>query len=394
MNYVNNHRHLFVIFGIVDGKLFIGKAHFYSHLDSIDMRKEEYKLNELGFSEVIEVAGPRALRNVACALTDEWRSKNFYEKQKQDLDQRYRSDKEENAWKVKTTLLPNELYPDIWIAEKAIDIIKNKKDEEPWFLWISFVGPHEPFDTPKPWKGIHKFEDIKKSKNNYDWINHLDDRCLLKQKYNNWKGKIQGNDILKLKCDYADHISLLDDQVGNIIKELNQRIDKNSWNIAITSDHGEILGDGGMLYKGSFQEGAIRVPWIYKGVNPCKLGPMENTVGLTKIMKLMAQNLTKNGSSKRLRKKAEKKGRAVVEFRDEILFIQGNKKLAVNKNGKILWAVELGRDGSERENSYEKRQEDLFRNGEWLKIKEWSDKELAKRRRKNWLVNGIAKKLN
>ena len=84
------------------------------------------------------MAGPGALRNVECALTDEWRSKNFYEKQKQDLDKDIEVTKE-NAWKVKTTLLPNELYPDIWIAEKAIDIIKNKKDEEPWFLWISFV---------------------------------------------------------------------------------------------------------------------------------------------------------------------------------------------------------------------------------------------------------------
>ncbi|QNI41149.1 sulfatase subfamily S1_46 [Synechococcus sp. A15-28] len=358
------------------------------------MRNKLNKLNELGFSEVIEVAGPRALRNVECTLTDEWRAKNVYEKQKQDLDLRYRSHIEENAWKVKTTLLPNELYPDIWIAKKAEDMIRNKKDTEPWFLWVSFVGPHEPFDTPKPWKGIHKFGDIKESKNNYDWIDRLDDQCLLKQKYNNWKGKIQDNDILKLKCDYGDHIKLLDDQVGNLMREINQRSDKNSWNIAITSDHGEILGDGGMLYKGSFQEGAIRVPWVYRGIRPCKSEPMQKTLGLTKIMKLMVRNLIKNGSSKRLRKKAERSDRAVVEFRDEILFIRGNKKLARKRSGKILWAVELERDGSEKENCYEKKQEELFRKEEWLEIKEWSDKEVTKRRRRNWFIDGIAESLN
>ena len=31
-----------------------------------------------------------------------------------------------------------------------------------------------------------------------------------------------------------------------------------------TADHGDMLGDGGMLYKGSFLEGAIRVPFVYK----------------------------------------------------------------------------------------------------------------------------------
>ena len=29
-------------------------------------------------------------------------------------------------------------------------------NDSPWLLWVSFVGPHEPFDTPFPWRGISK----------------------------------------------------------------------------------------------------------------------------------------------------------------------------------------------------------------------------------------------
>ena len=67
--------------------------------------------------------------------------------------------------------------------------------------------------------------------------------------------------------DYLDHCSLLDDQVGQIIAALNRRDDRNNTDILITSDHGDMLGDHGMMYKSTFLEGSIRVPFIYRPAN-------------------------------------------------------------------------------------------------------------------------------
>ena len=48
-------------------------------------------------------------------------------------------------------------YPDIWVGEKACSWLREKgKCEQPWFLWVSFPGPHEPWDTPHPWAGMHQ----------------------------------------------------------------------------------------------------------------------------------------------------------------------------------------------------------------------------------------------
>ena len=44
-------------------------------------------------------------------------------------------------------IFPNSLYPDLWITEKAIKKIKELPENNRWILWVSYVGPHEPFDT-------------------------------------------------------------------------------------------------------------------------------------------------------------------------------------------------------------------------------------------------------
>ena len=75
---------------------------------------------------------------------------------KKDMDARYRSKDEEKAWEVRETILPNALYPDLWIEQESLRQIKELPNQEPWLMWVSFVGPHEPFDTPKTVEGYKR----------------------------------------------------------------------------------------------------------------------------------------------------------------------------------------------------------------------------------------------
>ena len=50
----------------------VGKTHWTSHRKPCDLRLKKRSIEKLGFEEIIEVAGPRALRHVECDLTDEW----------------------------------------------------------------------------------------------------------------------------------------------------------------------------------------------------------------------------------------------------------------------------------------------------------------------------------
>ena len=55
----------------------------------VDLREKENVIKDLGFEEVIEVAGPRALKNIKCELTDEWETNGLRQLQIDDLRKRY-----------------------------------------------------------------------------------------------------------------------------------------------------------------------------------------------------------------------------------------------------------------------------------------------------------------
>ena len=67
----------------------IGKTHWTRHDVACDLRENKTLMKEIGFDEVIEVAGPRALRRIQCELTDEWEKYGVLEKQRADLADRY-----------------------------------------------------------------------------------------------------------------------------------------------------------------------------------------------------------------------------------------------------------------------------------------------------------------
>ena len=62
-------------------------------------------------------------------------------------------------------------------------------------------------------------------------------------------------EIASLRADYADHLALLDEQLNNLLLCLPE---PHRTAITIVSDHGELLGDAGFLYKSCFLEGAVR----------------------------------------------------------------------------------------------------------------------------------------
>ena len=93
-----------------------------------------------------------------------------------------------------------------------------------------------------------------------EWIK--DPTIQLNQKIskkNNYIGESR-----EFRNDYANNILLLDDQIGKLSEALTRRVDSENTRVIVTSDHGEMLGDYGMLYKSTFLEPAIRVPMIIR----------------------------------------------------------------------------------------------------------------------------------
>jgi arylsulfatase A-like enzyme len=67
-----------------------------------------------------------------------------------------------------------------------------------------------------------------------------------------------------MKTYYYGKVSLIDDCMGRVLKALEERgLTENTW-IIFSADHGEMLGDHGLIAKKVFYEGALNIPCIVR----------------------------------------------------------------------------------------------------------------------------------
>lgn len=157
------------------------------------------------------------------------------------------------------SVLDVENHIDAYIGAEAKNWLENVSTEFPWMLFVGFSGPHEPFDPPREYAEryrnkptipeIHAKEDAKA-----DWV--------LNSRYRTTPSNI---DVQKMRQQYSAGIELIDDQIGGLIDVMKRRGFNNNTIIVFTSDHGEMIGDHGMVSAMLPYEGALRIPLIVTG---------------------------------------------------------------------------------------------------------------------------------
>ena len=244
----------------------VGKTHWTPHEPGVDLRDNQSLMKALGFDRVREIAGPRALAVVDCELTDLWRSEGVLEAYRYDLDARYDRGCVHSVW---PSILPDDLYPDLWLTGIAVEELKHLPQDKPWLLWVSFPGPHEPFDMPASWRGHHEIIPPPQARpSDPEQLAKLaPPGSVLASKLERWPDGIPHDALKALRSDYADHLHLLDSQIGQLIQALSLRRDFSNTAVTVCSDHGELLGDWGLLLKGCFLEGAIRSLFVHRPPN-------------------------------------------------------------------------------------------------------------------------------
>ena len=153
------------------------------------------------------------------------------------------------------------------------------------------------------------------------------------------------------------------------------------------ADHGEMLGDGGMLYKSTFFESAIKVPFIYKPAEfRGKTTVIPNVVSLTKIFHQLVENLHRREDITKMEKSWYDNKKVVVEYDRERAFISGNRKICVNYEGKIIWATNTKYDPEEIKNLADRNK---IKNEGWRNVIEWATRETKARNNKEWLWRNL-----
>lgn len=173
----------------------------------------------------------------------------------------------------KAFLYADSLHPTYWVAERAVNFIKNSKNiEKPWLLKVSFHRPHPPFDPPQRWLDYYQNVDIPLPKVG-GWA---------KQKYQGTVGSvyetpnasygIYPEDEIKMSLKaYSGAISFIDEQIGRIISVLKESGNYENTLIVYLSDHGDMMGDQNMWRKCRAYEPSSRIPMILRWPESLKL---------------------------------------------------------------------------------------------------------------------------
>ncbi|MEW6777210.1 MAG: sulfatase-like hydrolase/transferase [Bdellovibrionota bacterium] len=183
--------------------------------------------------------------------------------------------------------LPEEFHSTTWVADRTIDWIKGNKGS-PFFLWASFPDPHHPLDPPAPW--CFKFDprDMPLPKRD---PKELDSKPPIQRKMskgiggpaaalNPSGGKISDQALSVMTAAYYGMVAQIDHHVGRILASLDELGISNDTLVIYTTDHGEMMGDHSLLFKGPFHyDGVLRVPLILRGPQVPKGKRISDVVG-------------------------------------------------------------------------------------------------------------------
>jgi len=170
--------------------------------------------------------------------------------------------------------LPVEAYMDGWVGDRAVEMIDTLVPEEPFFLFVSFPGPHNPFDVPEPYASLYDPGNIPLPESFGEDLSvkppqHQEYKVRGRRNIGANYEKLDEESLQRVMAQYYGNISLIDDQIGKIIDALTRRgLDENTL-ILFTSDHGELLGDHGLLLKSTdaypmLYDVSLRVPLVIK----------------------------------------------------------------------------------------------------------------------------------
>jgi len=159
--------------------------------------------------------------------------------------------------------LPAKFHPTQWIGDQSVAFIdKQAQDDQPWFLFSSFVHPHPPFSPPNPWHKLYRGPLMPlpnvpvDAASLHTYINRVQNRYKYRDQ------GIDNNLVRCLKAYYYASISFIDYQVGRVLDALEKSGQIDNTLIVFTSDHGEHLGDYNCFGKRSMHDSAARVPLI------------------------------------------------------------------------------------------------------------------------------------
>jgi len=137
---------------------------------------------------------------------------------------------------------------------------------KPFFLWLTFAEPHNPYQVPEPYFSMFPPESLPPARAGkealeakgfkWQWLHGLG-----KQAYPNYDELVP-----RARANYFGMLRLLDDQVRRFVEFLDAEGLRRDTLLVFVSDHGDFVGEYGLVRKGpEMPEALMRIPMLFNG---------------------------------------------------------------------------------------------------------------------------------
>ena len=184
--------------------------------------------------------------------------------------------------------IPEDLYNTTYVKERTLTFLekyaRGKYGEKPFYLHCSFPDPHYPIYPPKRFQDLYRPEDMILPPN-FDDVQNLYQHEYLGYHLKNPPFKkafireSNEEEVRKIIALTYAAIGYVDICVGQILASLENLGLAEDTIIVFSSDHGDLMGDHGLLFKGPCPyKGVLQLPLIMKVPGITKPGTISDSL--------------------------------------------------------------------------------------------------------------------
>lgn len=152
-------------------------------------------------------------------------------------------------------------------VSSALKFIDGTGKDQPFFAWVSFAEPHNPYQVPEPYFDLFPPSSLPPlSGTTADLAGKGERFVWIRQVWENILGEDIEDRILRARSNYLGMLRLIDDQFRRLVEGVRERGIEEDTLILFVSDHGDFAGEYGLIRKGpDLPDVLCHIPFVCKG---------------------------------------------------------------------------------------------------------------------------------
>lgn len=166
-----------------------------------------------------------------------------------------------NSFVARPWIYPEKYHPTRWVTDRAIDFLRRRDREAPFFLTVSYLRPHPPFDAPEPFFAMYRDRELAPPLMG-DWAN----RGALARAgriFDSATGPLDEKLQREARVGYYACMTQVDYEYGRLRDAMfTHNLNRSNTIVLFVSDHGEMLSDHALFRKSLPYRGSAQVPFL------------------------------------------------------------------------------------------------------------------------------------